>query len=170
MRHIKSMAALVASTVASLLRDGATRAALLEAFEQHEAAIDRAVSLAATPALYELLAADATEVGRDDFDRIALLLVRLFAEAIDDASELCGVALGDGRYAAVLHSKGSVLAQAMTKPASELTQADARSFAYSVAWHSACFARGVTKPLAAAGFPKTADWVAIFMGDEWFCK
>ena len=111
-----------------------------------------------------------TEVGRDDFDRIALMLARQFAEAIDEPSALCGATMGAGRYAAALHSNGSVLAQAMKKPASELTQADARSFANSVAWHPPCFARDVTKPLAAAGFAKTADWLNMIMSDEWFCK
>ena len=108
------MADLAADTVASLLRDGATRTATLEALEQHAGTptIGRAVALAAAPALFEALALDATEVDREAFDRIGLLLARLAAEASDDPSAVYGVALGEGRFAACYRSKGSVLAQA----------------------------------------------------------
>ena len=162
---------LSADTVASLLRDGATRTATLEALEQQEGApIDRALALAAAPALYEALAMDATEVGRDDFDRIGLLLARLAAEASDDPSAVCGGALGEGRFAAYYRSKGSVLAQAVGKPASELTRADARSFACAFAYWPPSFVKGVAKPFAAAGFAKTSDFFALFMTEDWFCK
>ena len=165
------MADLAADTVASLLRDGATRTATLEALEQQEGApIDPAVALAAAPALFEALAMDATEVGRDDFDRIGLLLARLAAEASDDPSAVYSAALGEGRYAACYRSKGSVLAQAVGKPASALTCADARSFACAGSIFPPAFVRGVTKPLAAAGFAKTADHFALYMTEDWFCK
>ena len=165
------MAALAADTVASLLRDGATRTATLEAFEQHEGApIDRAVALAAAPALGDVLAMDATEVGHEDFDRAGLVLARLAAEASDDPSAVYGAAFGEGRYAAHLRSKGSVLAQAVGKrAASELTLADARSFACAAAFYQPALLRGWTKPVAAAGFAKTADFFALFMTEEWFC-
>lgn len=165
------MADLAADTVASLLRDGATRTATLEALEQHEGTpIGRAVALAAAPALFEALALDATEVGRDVFDRIGLLLARLAAEASDDPSAVYGAALGEGRYAACCRSKGSVLAQAVGKPASELTPADARSFACASAYWPQSFVKGLTKPVAAAGFAKTSDLIALYMTEEWFCK
>ena len=165
------MANLAADTVASLLRDGATRTATLETLEQQDGApIDRAVALAAAPALYEALAMDATEVGRDIFDRIGLLLARLAAEASDDPSAVCGGALGEGRLAAYYRSKGSVLAQAVGKPASELTRADARSFACAAAFIAPSLVRGATKPFAAAGFAKTSDWFALYMTEDWFCK
>ena len=165
------MADLTADTVASLLRDGATRTATLEALEQQEGApIDRAVALAAAPALYEALAMDATEVGRDDFDRIGLLRARLAAEASDDPSAVYGGALGEGRLAAYYRSKGSVLAQAVGKPASELTRADARSFACAWAYLPPSFVRGVTQPVAAAGFATTSEFSALYMTEEWFCK
>ena len=165
------MADLAADTVASLLRDGATRTATLEALEQQDGApIDRAVALAAAPALYEALAMDAAEVGRDDFDRIGLLLARLAAEASDDPSAVYGAAVGEGRLAAYYRSKGSVLAQAVGKPASELTRADARSFACAVAYIPPSFVKGLTKPIAAAGFAKTSEWFALFMTEDWFCK
>ena len=161
---------LAVDTVAFLLRDGDTRAATLEALEQQEAApIDRAVALAAAPALFEALAMDATEVGRDAFDRIGLLLGRLAAEASDDPSAVYGAALGEGRLAAYYRSKGSVLAQAVGKRASEVTRADARSFACAAAYMVPSFVKGVTKPLAAAGFPKTAEGFALFMTEDWFC-
>ena len=165
------MAALAADTVASLLRDGATRTATLEAFERHEGApIDRAVALAAAPALYDVLAMDATEVGRVDFDRAGLVLARLAAEASDDPSAVYGAAIGEGRCAAHYRSKGSVLAQAVGKrAASELTLADARSFACAAALSPPAFVRGFTKPLAAAGFAKTAEWIGLFMTEDWFC-
>ena len=164
------MATLATDAVASLLRDSTTRAATLEALEQHGAPIDRAVALAAAPALFEALAMDATEVGRDDFDRIGLLLARLAAEASDDPSTVYGAALGEGRMAAYYRSKGSVLAQAVGKPASELTRADARSFACAAAFWAPSFVRGVTKPLAAAGFAKTSDFFALYMTEDWSCK
>ena len=129
-----------------------------------------AVALAAAPALFEALALDGTEVGRDAFDRMGLLLARLAAEASDDPSAVYGAALGEGRLAAYYRSKGSVLAQAVGKrAASELTLADARSFACAAALQPTAFVRGVTKPYAAAGFAKTAEAVALFMTEEWFC-
>ena len=165
------MADLAADTVASLLRDGATRTATLEALEQHEGTpIGRAVALAAAPALFEALALDATEVGRDAFDRIGLLLARLAAEASDDPSAVYGGALCEGRLAAYYRSKGSVLAQAVGKPASELTRADARSFACAAALVPPSHVRGATKPFAAAGFAKSSEAAALLMTEDWFCK
>eukprot|EP01043_Picozoa_sp_COSAG02_P027482 COSAG02_NODE_1624_length_11594_cov_6.314833_12_plen_132_part_00 len=130
--------------------------------------IDRQVALAAAPALYELLASDATEICRDDFDRVGLLLGRLAAEGVGDPSAVCAAAIGEGRHTAFLRSKGSVLAQALEKPASELTRADAFSFACSRAWIPPSFAKGYTAPLAAAGFATTAEFT--MHTDEWFCK
>ena len=165
------MADLAADTVASLLRDGATRTATLEALEQHEGTpIGRAVALAAAPALFEALALDATEVGRDAFDRIGLLLARLAAEASDDPSAVYGAALGEGRFAAYYRSKGSVLAQAVGKAASEVTRADARSFACALAYVAPSYVKGVTKPVAGAGFVKTSEYFAVYMTEDWFCK
>ena len=110
-------------------------------------------------------------MGGDDFDRIGLLLARLAAEASDDPSAVFGAALGEGRLAAYYRSKGSVLAQAVGAPASELTRADARSFACALAaLRGPSFVRGITKPLAAAGFAKTLDFFALTMTEEWFCK
>ena len=162
------MDGLTPDTVSSLLRDSATRAATLEALEK--ASFDRTISLAACPALSELLAADAREVGRDEFDRVGLLLGRLAAGAPDDPSSVYGAALGEGRYAAFLRSEGSVLAQAVGKPASELVLADARSFACAYSITPPSMVKGYTKALSAAGFATTADYFAIYMTEEWFCK
>ena len=126
----------------------------------------RGLALAAAPALYGLLAADATEVCRDEFDRAGLLLGRLAAEGVSDPSAVCAAAIGEGRHAAYLLSTGSVLAQALEKPASELTRADALSFACSRAWVPPTFVKGYTAPLAAAGIAKSGEFV---MGsDDWF--
>ena len=161
---------LAADTVASLLRDGATRTATLEALEQHEGTpIGRAVALAAAPALFEALALEATEVGRDTFDRVGLLLARLVAEASDDPSAVHGAALGEGRCAAYYRSKGSVLAQAVGQRASEVTRADAWSFACASAYIPPSFVKGQTKPITAAGFAKTSEYYALYTTEEWFC-
>ncbi len=165
------MAALAANTVASLLRDGATRAATLDALEQVEAGtINREVSLAAAPALFEALAADAMEVGRDVFERTGLLLGRLVAEVANDPSAVYGAALREGRYATFLRSKDSVLAQTVRKPPSELRRADARTFACSKSFRAPSLVKGFTQPYAAAGFAKTAEFYALHMAEDWFCK
>eukprot|EP01046_Picozoa_sp_COSAG06_P048975 COSAG06_NODE_7432_length_2507_cov_113.101329_2_plen_216_part_00 len=164
-RH-RAMAALVAAgAVAHLLRDRATRAATLDALEGHEfGAIDRAVSLAAAPALVELLAADAAEVDREVFDRAGLLVGRLFAEeAPEDLAAMYGAAFGEGRFAAYLRSEGSVVGRVWRTPASELTRADARSWACMQACVSPSCARGCTKNFAAAGFATTLEYFAVFM-------
>jgi hypothetical protein len=158
------MAALGADAVARQLRaPGSARAATLNALECHEDAIDRAVSLAAAPALFELLTADAAEVGREDFDRAGLLLARLCAEAPDDAPAVFGSALGEGRYVAHLRSEGSVLGQAWRRPAAELTRADARSWACSQAYWPPSIVRGFTEAAAAAGFATTMEYFAVSM-------
>ena len=83
---------------------------------------------------------------------------------------MCAAALGEGRYAAHFRSKGSVLAQALQKPVSELTRADAMSFACSRAWVPPSFVKGMTAPLAAAGFANTAEYFALNMTEDWLCK
>ena len=68
------MAELAAETVAERLRDRVTRSATLTALESYPAPIPTAVSLAAAPALLELMAMDAGEVERDEYERAALQL------------------------------------------------------------------------------------------------
>jgi hypothetical protein len=160
------MALPAADAVARLLRDSATRAATLTALERHEgSAIDRAVSLAAAPALYGLLAADATEVGRETFDRAGLVVARLCAEVPDDPA-VFGAAWGEGRYATFLCSEGSVLGRAWRTPASELTWEDARSWACSQALWPPSYIRALMTPIAAAGFASAMEWIAVFMSES----
>ena len=163
------MAALAADTVAGLLRGAATRAATLDALERHEAGgIDRAVSLAAAPALWELQSADAAEeVGREEFDRVGLLAARLIAEVTpDDAAVVYGAYLGSpGRFAANCRAEGSVLARAWRKPAAELTRADARSWACEWANAPPAYVRGLTEPYAAAGFATTGEFFDLWMSE-----
>ena len=81
------MADLAVETVAERLRDRATRSATLTALESHAAPIPTAVSLAAAPALVELMAMDAAEVERDAFDRAGLLVGRLGRRRVE--GEVC---------------------------------------------------------------------------------
>ena len=169
-------AAVSADTVASLLRGRDTRAATLAALDAHASPIDEAVALAAAPALVELLALDASELGdRSLFDCIGLLLGRLAAEASDDPAPVFGAALGEGRLVALLWSteqseEGSVLARAARKPAAELTRADAYSYACCNTLFAAGIVRGYTELFASAGF-STNSWLGWFFGKEfWLSK
>ena len=150
-------------SVAQLLRGSGTRTAALDALDAHSAPIDRSVSLAVAPVLGELLALEAAEVAREQFDRVGLLLARLLAEAAsaaeapDDPASVFGAAFGNGRYAALYAAEDTVLAQAVRKPAAELTLADARSFACWNACGGPYRIRGATEPLLAAGV-SSQEW------------
>jgi hypothetical protein len=159
------MAALAAGTVGSLLRDRETRAAALDALEAHAVPIERSVSLGAAPVLGELLTLDVAEVGPADFDRIGLLLGRLVAEASDDPASVYGAAWGEGRMLALWRSEGNALAQALRKPAEELTREDALHFACSTADAPQAYGCGMTKPIAAAGFTTTMEFFGVFMAE-----
>jgi hypothetical protein len=152
--------------VGSLLRGRETRAAALDALDAHAVPIERSVSLGAAPVLGELLALDVVEVGPADFDRIGLLLGRLTAEASDDPASVCGAAWGEGRMLAFWRSEGNALAQALRKPAEELTREDALHFACVDAYWPQAPVRGWTKPLAAAGFASTMEFFAIWMTED----
>jgi hypothetical protein len=162
------MAALTADTVGSLLRDRETRAAALDALDAHAVPIERSVSLGAAPALGELLALDTAEVGPPEFDRVGLLLGRLVAEASDDPASVLGAAWGEGRVKAfsLSRSEGNALAQALRKPAEELTRKDALHVACADASWPHASVRGLTKPLAAAGFASTMEFLAMWMTDN----
>jgi hypothetical protein len=156
------MAHLAAETVAERLRDRATRSATLTALESHAAPIPTAVSLAAAPALVELMAMDAAEMERDAYDRAGLLVGRLEAEALPDgAVAVHGAAFGEGGYERVLNAD-SVLNTALRQPADQLTRADAVSHACSIAYGSSSYARGFTKPLTAAGLTPL-EFFGLFM-------
>eukprot|EP01048_Picozoa_sp_COSAG05_P021007 COSAG05_NODE_3736_length_1871_cov_2.442438_1_plen_389_part_00 len=144
------MADLAAETVAERLRDGATRSATLAALESHAAPIPTAVALAAAPALPGLMAMGAAEVARDAYDRAGLLLARLYAEALPDVVAVTGAAFGEGGFER-LWNADNVLNAALRQPAAQLTRVDAVSYACWFAYEGPLSARGLTKPLAAAG-------------------
>jgi hypothetical protein len=162
------MAALSADTVGPLLRDRETRAATLDALDAHADAvpIERSVSLGAAPALGELLALDAAEVGPAEFDRIGLLLARLVAEASDDPASVYGAAWGEGRYMAFWRSEGNAVARALRKPAEELTREDTLHVACAAALEPQAAVRGFTKPFAAAGFATTMEFFGAWMTED----
>ena len=160
------MAALAADTVGSLLRDRETRAAALGALEAHAVPIERSVSLGAAPVLGELLALDVAEVGPADFDRIGLLLGRLVAEASDDPASVFGAAWGEGRMLALWRSEGNAVAQALRKPAEELTREDALHIACAEALLPQASVHGFTKIWAAAGFATSMEFMGLLMSAE----
>jgi hypothetical protein len=160
------MAALSAGTVGPLLRDRETRAAALDALDTHAVPIECSVSLGAAPALGELLALDVAEVGPAEFDRIGLLVVRLLAEASEDPASVFGAAMGEGRLLALYRSEGNAVAQVLRKPAEELTREDALHVACSEALGPHYYIRGVTKPIAAAGFATTMEFFGAYMTED----
>ena len=153
-----------AASVAERLRDRSTRLATLGALEAHAVPIPADDALAAAPALFELLALDAAEVPHELYDRAGLLAGRLVNEAVPRGAEaqaaVLGAAWGGGRYARFLNAEGSVLAVALRKLAAELTRADARSYACSVALSAPAMSRGYTAPIKAAGFA-TMAWFGL---------
>jgi hypothetical protein len=155
-----------ARAVAGLLRDRDTRAATLKALDTHSVPIDTALSLAAAPALAELLALDAAEVEREQFDCVGLLLARLLAEAAatDDQAAVAaafGAAYGGGRLAAMCSAEGTALAHGFTAPAAELSRADAYSHACWWAHVGPMGTRGISATLAAAGLTGQ-EWLRLF--------
>ena len=140
-------AELAADTVAQRLRDAPTRAAALDSLERHAAPIPTAVAMCAAPALFELLTMDEPDIDRSAFDRAGLLLGRLEAEAwpADGGEALHGAAFGDGGRER-LWNADSVLNVALRQPASQLTRADAVSYACSLAYEPVSFVRGGTAP------------------------
>ena len=122
-------------------------------------------ALAAAPALYELLALDAAEVPRELFDRTNLLVARLATEAVPRGAEaqaaVVGAAWGGGRYERFLNAEGNVFAEALRKPAAELTRADARSYACSLSLNAPAFARGHTAPCKASGFATSMEYLGV---------
>ena len=160
------MAAVLATdNVAQLLHHPDTRHAALEALEALSAPVDRALALMAAPALCSLLSADVADVSQDQFDRIALLLVRLVVEAPDDPATIYGATFGEGRLGALWSSDSNVIARALRKPASELTAADVRSMVYMEAIDQFAYIRGSTKTWAAAGLPGM-KWLMLMMTEH----
>ena len=159
------MPALEAKSVAELLRNHGTRDATLFAMEEHATPINGAVSLAAAPALVELTALDTSEVGKEQWDRVCLLIARLIAEAEDDPIPVYSAAFGEGRLAARYRSEGNTVARALLRPAEELTLEDARSIAYSYAHEAPTHLRGSTKPMNALEF-NAFEWLRLWLSED----
>jgi hypothetical protein len=157
------------AAAAERLRDSGTRLAALDVFECHTAPIPPAAALAAAPALAELLTMDAAEVEHAVFDRTGLLLGRLFSEALPEAlPAMYGAALG-GDFFPKLYgtSKASnVVLAALRGPASQLTRADALSYACLIggAWSEAPV-RGFSQMHAAAGYT-TMGFIKMWMTSD----
>ena len=158
-------APLAAGAVAERLRNASTRLATLGALEAYAVPIHSDTTLAAAPALCELLALGAAEVPREVHDRAGLLLARLVSEAVPRGAEtqaaVYGAALGGGRMARLWNGEGNVIAVAVRKPAAELTRADARSFACAYAMFTPALARGNTAPFKAAGFATSMEYFGL---------
>ena len=150
-------APLAAENVGQRLRDAGTRDATLTALEER-AVVDRAMSLAATPALGELLAADVAEVDQEQFDRIGMLLGRLCTSA----PEAYGAAFGEGRLVAAWESDGNVVSRALKKSAHKLTIADARSMACMFSSEATGSAQHMTEAVTAAGMT-VLEWFGLWM-------
>jgi hypothetical protein len=123
-----------ADTVRALLSTAETRGAALDAFEAHADPLEpEELRFALAPALVEALVKDTEHAS---FQRMSLLLARLFAETMHDQSAAAAVvaaAFGDGRFSAICQAEGNVLAIAVAKTAEQLTVEDARSYACWVA-------------------------------------
>ena len=157
-----------ADTVAQLLRDKATRGATLDALET-SSPVERTVSLAAAPALTELLALDASEVGPEQCDRVGLLLARLVVDASDDPALVSGSALCGGRLAALFRSQRegtSACGQLLCTRTRELTRSDAQHLACAYAMWGSAGSRGWTKVWAAAGFATSMKGIQLFMSEH----
>jgi hypothetical protein len=103
-------------------------------------------------------------VERDAFDRACLLLGRLHGEALPDVLAVHGAAFGEGGYERV-YNADSVLHAALRQPAAQLTRADAVSYASLWAFEGPCYARGLTKPLAAAGLA-ALEYLGLWMSAD----
>ena len=150
------MVAVHAETLAGELLDRddvPRRADLLSALEHHAIPIPTDVAFAAAPALVKLLSADASEVDRSTFDRAGLLLARLQLEALPDPLPLYGVAFRDHAFEKIWSADSVLNIVLRTKPASELTMADAISYSSMFgALLGEGIDRGMTAALHAAGY------------------
>ena len=108
---------------------------------------------------------DAAEGERAAYDRAGLLLGRLHEEeALPDIVAVHAAAFGDGGWEK-LWNADSVLNAALRKPASQLTRADAVSYACALAFEPVAYARGATAPWAAAGLT-AMEYLGLFMSAE----
>ena len=80
--------------------------------------------------------------------------------------EVFGEVFGAGRYVSYLRQAANVVAQDLRKPAAQLTQQDAYSYACSRAWWGAFMAHSITDMAAAVGFPKTKDFMDLLINED----
>lgn len=148
--------ALAAETIAESLCDDATRATTLYALETMPAPIPRELAVAAASALVDVAAG--TKHG-ETFDRCALLVARLLAEAAPDPSVIYAAAFGGDRWMAfcasqsIMESAQRALGTGIAEKAETtgtLTREDAYSNACFRAFEGPSFVRGATVPIAAA--------------------
>ena len=155
--------ALTADTVAELLLGGQhTRSAALDALEASAAPIEAAVALAAAKPLVELQALPSSTVGRDEFNRISLLMHRLFDEGCADPVELWVAAYAEGRYANLVKAEDNVIAEAVLhKDPAEITIEDARCIAYATSEWTVFGTGGMTRTVGPAGLT-CKQWLSIW--------
>jgi hypothetical protein len=145
--------------LAAQLAHPATRAAALEAMEAQS--INSVLALGTAPALVDVMASEVAEVDSHTFCSAALLLARLIHEA-DDPAAVWGAAMQDGRYVALMGSRGNALAVALSKSADELSRDDALIYACMCAHTSVALVRGLTAPVTAADFT-LPEYLALMM-------
>jgi hypothetical protein len=151
-----------AGTVAELLGGKHTRSAALDALEASAVPIEAAVALAAAKSLVELQALPSSTVGRDEFNRISLLMHRLFDEGCADPVELWVAAYADGRYADLVNAEDNVIAEAvLRKDPAEITIEDARCIAYATSEWIVSGTGGMTRTVGPAGLT-CKQWLNIW--------
>ena len=149
-------AQLTAAEVGARLEDPATRAAALEALEQHAGPHDRALALAAAKQLGALAAADEALVDVPTARRVGLLLARMITDALDDdPMPVFAAAYGEGRMIASYMAPTVVnnMLRAAQEGSRQLSSEDALTYACVVAPWMIGYVRGGSPLLAAIGFP-----------------
>jgi hypothetical protein len=142
---------LSANVLGQQLLDRATRLPTLDVLESHTTPIPDALALAAAPALLDLLMMDASEVNRTTFDRVGLMLGRLVAEAPQNVARIYGAAFRDQGLERLWNSDNVLNTALLSKPALELSEADAISYACAWAHYSPTVVRTWNAPFDAAG-------------------
>ena len=156
------MAATV-DTISCRLRDPGTRSAAIESLASTDGPIDRAVVLAAAPALAEILALDAaSQIERETCDCAGWLLGRAFADAPDAIAPVFAAAFGDGRWAKINGSDSTVLALACAEDKTAYTRDDIRSMACYDCWWSPASINGLDAFVEASDI-NTSQFVRAWM-------
>ena len=167
MAAIMAAEALSPTSIAQRLVDPTTRTEAMGALEDHSGAHEAAVSLAAAPALTDVLCRlDAAEVPHALFQRVGLLRGGLMLEA-EDSVAMYGAFQGDGRFLKEHTAPSAVGMGALNqKTAEQLDLDDARSFACGALVDALRHEHGWTGGTAAAGFGSAMEWVGISMAEN----